>query len=243
MSGWDAARDGPVAWTLTRGFFVAHPFCHILRGAHRSMEKLILPVRPACLSELRVNSTEQADQAMNELAWLMTCENLIDAEAEAAVEETKRAAVDRKTIDGQPFADRRAALETAITKFAEKNKAALTADGKTYRLANGEIKWRFQRATIVPADGVTIRDVVAHAVKTAKLSAPALKAVLAEYMCNSVPLDQILKLKPEIDKTALNAANLTAQQLSGLRLNRMDECDQLQLTPDPIAPPSQSAAS
>ncbi len=103
-----------------------------------------------------IASLEAADEALAEIAQLDARERAVQAECDKDLKRIREqySARMRVTVAGvlMPFADRRAALMTAITLFAEAHKAGILEKGSRSRQLNhGTIGWRESRATLVPA--------------------------------------------------------------------------------------------
>lgn len=163
--------------------------------------------RPETLgSELKLTTLADVDAALHELGW---CQRL-KAEAEARTQ----AAVDRLTAELQAklvveieeetvfIADRTAALEAALVTWCGAKLAGHLRErgGKSLTLAHGVIGTRS-----LP-DAVVCDEKAVLAAVTKRAGLVGLIATLLETALGAITLGSVIKLKPEVSKTAAKAA-------------------------------------
>ena len=182
-----------------------------------------------CLGvEPSITSEAELGQALGELSWITTQTAAVQTDVSAEVAAIKQRyeshLVCRVGRSNVSFADRVAALTTAVIAFATVCKAALLGEDpkvKTLTLTHGEIKWQEQRETIA-IDEETLKPL-------AEQVADSVKAHLAGLKLKGVFVGELFDAKPSLSKTrtldALAQGRVTAKQLAafGLSKERPDE--------------------
>lgn len=166
-----------------------------------------MSTRPATLgSSLDLKTLADVDAALHELGWLQQQTAQVKARTQAAVDRLTAEANGRLQveIDGQPvaFADRSKALEAALVKWcgAKLAKHLEEAGAQSLKLAHGVIGTRSAPDAVVCDE----KAVLAAVEKRAGLA--GLIAGLMQTVLGAVTLGNVIRLKPEVDKTAAKKA-------------------------------------
>lgn len=163
--------------------------------------------RPETLGvEVKLDTLADVDAALHELGWCQQQTDEVNARTQAAVARLTADAQERLQveIDGQAvrLADRTQALQAALVDWCGAKLAGHLAEagGQTLTLAHGVIGTRSLPDAVVCDD----RAVLAAVTKRAGLV--GLIAKLLETALGAITLANVIKLKPEVSKTAAKAA-------------------------------------
>jgi Bacteriophage Mu Gam like protein len=174
------------------------------------------------------SSRDDIDAALEELAYLKSRENTINAivalKTRPIFEWANAQLVTRiADVDGQKFevtfADRRKKLEAAIEAYQELHRDEIYGDGKTAQFNFGTLKLHKQ------PDGIAIRGGLEMKAIKAKLDElAAVKSTFAGWLSKrklfGVPLAKLLRFKSEVSvegiKKAFLAGELTLRSLNAL---------------------------
>lgn len=172
------------------------------------------PARPTALSsEFHLQTLDDVDAALHELGWCRHREAAIDADTKARIEALKSAQGMLKSLkvgDDQTvpttLADRAAKLEAALVKWGEKHlQKHLEKGSKTLQLPHGEVAIKLQPLAVALAEGVKEKAVYAALDRKTKFLF-LLANLLKKITLGVFRLDQIISLKPDLDKNAIKDA-------------------------------------
>jgi hypothetical protein len=120
--------------------------------------------RPESTVAIRPNirSVEQAELALREIAWCAAVTAAIEAKAGELIgtiqDAAKKAASYTQGGEQVPVADRRAALEAELMRWAEENRATLCPGRKkSVDLTHGRIRWRDGKDSVSRLEGVAAK--------------------------------------------------------------------------------------
>lgn len=163
--------------------------------------------RPETLgAELKFETLEDVDAALHELGWCRQQSAHAEAMTQAIIERLKADNQGRLAvkIDGTEttLAQRAKALEAAIVEWCGAKLASHLAESgsQSLKLAHGVVGTRS-----LP-DVVECDDKKVIAAITKKTGLTGLIATLLEKVCGAIRLADVIKLKPEVSKTAAKAA-------------------------------------
>lgn len=163
--------------------------------------------RPETLgAELKFETLEDVDAALHELGWCRQQKAEVDARTQAAVDRMTADSQAKLVVEiaGQPvsIADRAKALEAAVVTWCGAKLAGHLAEtgSQSLKLAHGVVGTRS-----LP-DVVECDDKKVIAAITKKTGLTGLIATLLEKVCGAIRLADVIKLKPEVSKTAAKAA-------------------------------------
>lgn len=175
--------------------------------------------RPKALGpELALKTIDDVDQALHELAWCQHRETAIHAETKQAIDQLKK---DREPLSELNIAalaetqaelfkttlgERSATLEEAIKAWAKAHLTEhLEKGSKTLKLPHGEVAWKAQPLAVDLVEGVKEKAVLAAIDKKTGLLQLVTK-FLAKIALGAFHLGELVRLTPELDKTAIKAA-------------------------------------
>lgn len=183
-------------------------------------------MRPEGLGlEVNLESLDDVELAVREMAWNKARRDQLAAECEAAVgrviaQYQDKAAID---IDGQrvELVKRFERLRAGVLEYANRSAAGLFQGKQSLNLPFGCIGYRTHQPILQFAEGHDAKTVLAKVEKELGLSAKIV-AWLGRLKVCDIPLQRLVKLKPEFSKTAVNEAmklgKVTLTQLKKLGL-------------------------
>lgn len=184
--------------------------------------------RPTALGrELRLSSLHDVNAALHELRWLGSREKEVAATTQPAIAKLQKEAEDKLKldIDGEQItvADRAKRLETAIEKWCRVSlNKHLVDDKKSIDLPHGRVGKKNLPDAVGFREGFDDKKVIDAISQKAGLIT-LLEKTLATALNGLLTLSHCIRLKPELDKTALKKALgiprlATALEKFGLKL-------------------------
>jgi hypothetical protein len=154
-------------------------------------------------TEIAVQTVEDVDAALHEMAWLAAKQKSIEADAEARIETIKTETNDKLVtkIDGAAVSieDRWNALHAAVhTWCTGQLKQALPPGKKSLKLSHGEIKLRALAAAVEVLKGKNGDDVAFDLARRAEILDRVDK--LLQTQVEGIPLAQLVAVKFVLDK-------------------------------------------
>lgn len=204
----------------------------------KSVAAAVLPPATRLGATPEIESLDDVDAALVELAWINARESTLQADCEARVAQIQTDAQDRMYLEVEghvlSFADRRAHLDQAVRVFCETNKTEILSDsGKKSRdLTHGTIGWRQTQLKIAPAPGTDTKRVLSLIDKAVELT-KSIVSLLGRLKLFGLPLGSLIELKPSLSltkaKDAYKQQKLTAANLKKLGLVAIEPHDEFYL--------------
>jgi hypothetical protein len=186
--------------------------CETSFAAGRSRKEALMAAadRPAVLGrELALKSEADVNAALHELGWLQQQSAAVDADTKQAIEQLKEQAARELTLDVDneevTFATRIDSLTTAIERFLQKNSAKLfSGDLQSKELSHGRIGWKRVADAVVFLHGRDEKAALKAITEKTNVARRCAKWLTEAW--GKLTFAQFLRLKPELDKTALKEA-------------------------------------
>lgn len=177
----------------------AAPDCSVCGGNCKA------PQPPVMLPNYRIDSREDLEAALRELAQLDALENAANQELGLAAIKLKREMEKRLTISrcglSTTIADWRVEVKRAAELYCTVNKPALLeGDAKSAQLNHGVVGWRKSPDTIEPVDPALPKG---NPTWLKKLKDAIVKALRTFKFFVQVPVLQVYKVEPAVDVAAL----------------------------------------
>lgn len=167
----------------------------------------------------RIKSTDDAELALRELSWCAAVQAAVTEQAQQLIgaiqDAAKHAAVFQSGEESVPIADRRAALEAELLRWADANRITLCpGKKKSVALTHGTIKWRDGKDSVEYAEGWTQK----AAIKVVGNESGLLAKI--EALVDKLDWFGVFEAKLSVNRTnACKARN--KQQLSDERLSEV----------------------